>query len=148
MPDSRTGLAKVTFRSLPFVEPPIPPEGGRLKNAAGEMVRVINGDSFSFAAYIEFQAAVSKLRGNHYHANKVETLYIMTGSLRAMYYDLDTLATEEKVLRAGDLVTIQPRCAHVYLPLEYSQALELAGDPYDAADTIFHDMTSMFRETS
>lgn len=137
-------LSKVTIRSLPLVEPPIPPEGGRLRNEAGEMARVVNGENFSFAAYIEFQDNVKKLRGNHYHTNKVETLYIISGSLEAVYCDLDTREAQKVILKAGDLVTIQPRCAHVYLPLEYAQALELAGNPYDAGDTAFYDMASYF----
>ncbi|MET7748783.1 hypothetical protein [Micromonospora sp. NPDC005367] len=40
----------------------------------------------------------------------------------------------------GDLVTAHPRCAHVYYAYEHSQAVELADEPYDPADTYPYEL--------
>src|SRR5216683_582971 len=133
------GVGRVQIRTLPLTEPPIPEEGGRIRSVNGEMARIVNGELFSFAAYIEFALGANRSRGNHYHLQKTEILYIMTGTLRAVYYDLESHTTQEEILRAGDLVRIEPNCAHAYVPLEYSQALELAVDPYDEADTVAYE---------
>jgi dTDP-4-dehydrorhamnose 3,5-epimerase-like enzyme len=142
MNDDSRPRCPVSIRSLPFTEPPIPATGGRIKSNSGEMARIVNGETFSFAAYIEFLPGSRRPRGNHYHRQKVETLYIMTGVLQAVYLDLETNETQEEILHAGDLISVPPRCAHVYQPLEYSQALELAADPYDETDTVSYDMIS------
>lgn len=128
------------MRRLPSLDPPIPEGGGRITSEAGELAQIANGELFRFLAYIEFKPSVSTLRGNHYHQSKVEVLYIISGLLRARYRDIDTGESTELLLETGDLVTIAPRCAHAYLPLEYSQAIELSAEAYDPADTIRHDL--------
>jgi hypothetical protein len=142
MGNETEGNSFVQVRALPVMAPPIPETGGRIQSDTGETARFANGDQFLFAAYIEFLPGVTRLRGNHYHSERTETLYIARGTLRAIYYDLDSGATQEEMLHAGHLVTIRPRCAHAYLPLEYSQAIELADTAYDASDTISYDLTN------
>ncbi len=107
---------------------------------AGELAQVANGEAFHFLAYVEFQENASALRGNHYHARKTETLYIIRGKLLAKYKDIETGEEFETTLETGDLVTISPGCAHGYLPLEYTQALELSPAVYDINDTIRHEL--------
>ncbi|HEX5597318.1 MAG TPA: hypothetical protein VFX61_15070 [Micromonosporaceae bacterium] len=129
-------LGKVKVRRLPLVSPPIPEGGGRIISAMGELTQVINGPEFRFLAYIEFRPEAPMLRGNHYHRNKTEVLYVISGKVLAKYQDIDTGESVEMILESGDLVTISPRCAHAYLPLELSQAVELAANAYDPDDTI------------
>jgi dTDP-4-dehydrorhamnose 3,5-epimerase-like enzyme len=129
-------LAKVTIRTLSLVNPPIPHGGGRIQSAAGELAQIVNGESFRFLAYIEFKHGAPSFRGNHYHECKTETLYIISGRIQARYFDLDTGESMDSILKGGDLVTIQPRCAHVYYPLEYSQAVEISANIYDPTDTV------------
>ncbi|MFG3687838.1 cupin domain-containing protein [Micromonospora sp. NPDC047740] len=128
-------MEKMQLRRLPVTMPPIPPGGGRIQSPAGELAQVVNGDSYKFLAYVEFRPDASKPRGNHFHAHKTELLYLISGRVRAVYQDLDSGERAELTLEPGDLVTVQPRCAHVYYALEYSQAVELADHPYDPADT-------------
>lgn len=129
-------LDKLNVRSLPMTEPPIPNGGGRISTPAGEIAQIINGEDFSFLAYIEFQPGATRARGNHYHVEKTELLYLINGRLRAVYEDMESGLREERFLSAGDLVTIQPKCAHVYFALEYSQSVEISIGKYDPADTI------------
>ncbi len=127
---------KVSVRNLPRVSPPIPQGGGRIQTAAGELTQIVNGDLFRFVVYMEFLPDAAAPRGNHYHAAKTESLYIIKGRLRAVYQDIDTERTLETELGEGDLVAIQPRCAHVYYALEYTQAIELSTEPYNPGDTV------------
>jgi mannose-6-phosphate isomerase-like protein (cupin superfamily) len=129
-------LDKVSIRRLPVVEPPAPPDGGRIQTAAGELAQIVNGLELRYLAYVEFKVDAPILRGNHYHEHKHEFLYVISGRLRARYLDLDSGETAEVLLEAGDLVTVAPRCGHVYHPLEYSQAVEFSANAYDPADTL------------
>ncbi|MGQ0776882.1 MAG: cupin domain-containing protein [Pseudonocardiales bacterium] len=133
-------LAKVTIRTLPLTQPPIPEGGGRIRSAAGELVQIVNGEQFRFLAYIEFKQDAQAVRGNHYHARKTEIMYIISGRLQAKYMDLDSGESMKVILGSGDLVTIRPKCAHAYYPLEYSQVVEMSATVYDPTDTITHKL--------
>jgi quercetin dioxygenase-like cupin family protein len=126
---------KLDIRTLPIVDPPIPLGGGRLLTPAGELTQVINGKAFEFAAYITFDPQSRRPRGNHYHARKTETLYVISGELEALYQDLDTHDQLSLILHGGDIVTISPRCVHAYRAIEYSQGLEFSNESYDPRDT-------------
>jgi mannose-6-phosphate isomerase-like protein (cupin superfamily) len=131
-------LAKVAIRRLAThhlpLAAPLGPEGGRLFSAAGEMAQLVSGTSFRYLAYLEFVHQPHVMRGNHYHHIKHEHLYVLAGRLRCICKDLDTGEQAVYELAAGDLMQIQPGCAHVFVPLEYVQALEFAPQPYDPAD--------------
>lgn len=126
---------KVSVQHLPVMQPPLPSTGGRFSSPAGEMAQVINGEAMRLVTYIEFRAD-GKPRGNHFHREKVEIIYIIRGRLKAIYIDLDANQRQEVELKTGDLVRVQPNCAHVYIAEEYTQALELNAVPYDPADTV------------
>lgn len=128
--------ARGTFgvRSLPIVEPPIPEEGGRLLgDTAGEMARIFNGPAMRFLAYIEF-ALGGRPRGNHVHHVKVEHLYVISGALESTFVNSLTGDTATRLVTAGDLVTVQPECAHVYQAREATHALEFSTSVYDPED--------------
>jgi hypothetical protein len=128
---------KFEVRRLPISAPPLPESGGRLITTTGELTPFANGGYYRFAAYLEFLPdRHARRRGNHYHAEKTETLYIVKGALIATYVDLDSGERTETHLQEGDLAIVYPRCAHAYTPLEYSQAVELASHSYDATDTV------------
>jgi quercetin dioxygenase-like cupin family protein len=134
-------LPGVTIRrldsySLPLAAPIT--QGGRIFSAAGEVAQLVNGEPFRFLAYLEFRHAPEVVRGNHYHLRKYETLYVLQGSLHAWYQDIDSGAQAEHVVHAGDLIAVQPRCAHAYAPLAYTQAVEFAPTPFDSNDTYHH----------
>jgi mannose-6-phosphate isomerase-like protein (cupin superfamily) len=132
------GISKVELRRLPVKDPPLT-GGGRMRNQAGEMAQIVSGPAFRFLAYIDFAEAGVE-RGNHVHERRVETVYVIRGSLRAVFHDLDTGVTEQLALAAGDLVVVQPRCAHAYIADGFAQAVELAPEPYDPDDTARFDL--------
>ncbi len=130
-------MDKVSIRALEVVTVPRPatPESGRFFMAAGELAQIVNGaGAFAFLAFIQFKEGPAVRRGNHYHEQKEEFLYVLHGRLRATYEDLETGATEEVTIGEGDLVHVLPRCAHVYAPLGYSEAIEFSPVAFDATD--------------
>ncbi|GLY95361.1 hypothetical protein [Actinoplanes sp. NBRC 103695] len=134
-------LDKVSVRHLVVSNAPAPADGGIVRGSMGEIAQIVNGDAFRFLAFIEFAMIDGGYRGNHYHLNKIENLYVISGRLKAFYHDLDTDETASMELKAGDLVKILPRCAHVYFPLEHSQAVEFGEEPFDPSDTIRYVVT-------
>ncbi|MER7444891.1 cupin domain-containing protein [Micromonospora avicenniae] len=135
-------MDKVQVRRLPVISLPVPDGGGRIQSPAGEFARVVNGGTYRYLAYLEFRPEAGKPRGNHYHERRTETLYVISGRLRAVYQDLESGERAETILEAGDLVIVHPRCAHVYHAYELSQAVELADEPYDPADTYPYELGS------
>lgn len=133
-------FTKVTISHLPFLKPPLPMEGGRVATPAGELAQIINGEILRHIVYLEFLPA-SQPRGRHYHQHKTEILYILTGTLQALFQDITSKEQLEVTLQAGDMVRVSPQCAHQYRSGTYAQALELAAQPYDPTDTIAYAMT-------
>lgn len=134
----RQPLAGVSIRrlgsyTLPLAQPIA--HGGRILGTAGEAAQLVNGEAFRYLAYLEFLPAAGVARGNHYHQRKHEYLYVLQGHLCAWYHDIDSGQAAEVAIATGDLVQTQPRIAHAYLPLVYSQAVEFAATPFDAADS-------------
>jgi quercetin dioxygenase-like cupin family protein len=133
---------KVIYHKVPQVTGGMPDTGAvRLSAAAGELVRLANGENIRFAAYLEFLKD-GPYRGNHYHLEKIENMYVVRGELQAFYLDLDTGEQVETVLRTGDWVTVLPRCVHTYRANQYSQVVEVASHAYDPADYITHVICS------
>jgi len=126
---------KFSVHHLDFMEPPLPASGGRIMTPAGELAQVISGEAMRLITYIEFKPD-GKPRGNHFHRKKLEIIYVIKGTLEVTLEDLADHSTETVGLIAGDIIRVQPNCAHVYKTLEYTQALELNEVPYDNADTI------------
>ena len=129
---------KIVVKKLEIQQPPISSIGGRIFTPAGEIAQIMSGLLIKYIAYIEFNNDPELRRGNHYHKDKEEFLYIIKGKLKAIYKDLDTETIKELILETGDLIYIKPRCAHVYVPLEYTQAIEFSPFEYDPKDTHKH----------
>jgi mannose-6-phosphate isomerase-like protein (cupin superfamily) len=130
-------LARVSIRRLPVLDgPPQEPvlDGARILMTAGEAAPVFNGSPFRFIAYLEFLPGTGAWRGNHWHERRREALYVIRGRLRAVFEDIDTGERAEAVLETGDLLHIDPRCAHAFQALEYAQVIECSPLDYDAAD--------------
>lgn len=128
-------LTKVSIRKLNIKKPPLDNDGGRIITDAGEIAQIVSGEMYRYLAYIEFEENPNIARGNHYHDKKEEYLYIIKGNLKVIYEDVDNNERQEIILTTGDLVIVKPRCAHVYYPLSYTQAIEFSRDPFDPHDT-------------
>jgi dTDP-4-dehydrorhamnose 3,5-epimerase-like enzyme len=78
-------------------------------------------------------------RGNHYHERKDEFFYVVRGTIRAVFKDLDSPEKEEHLLTAGDKIRVKPRCAHIFYGLEDAQVVEYSPQYYDKKDAFKAD---------
>lgn len=141
---SKVQIRKLGLYSLPLSGSLV--DGGRLSTPAGEIAQILNGVFFCYLAYIEFLDIPSVFRGDHYHLQKEEFLYIIKGRLQAVYVDVDTAEKGEIVLETGDLINIKPKCAHLYSPLEYTQAIEFSHSLFDPMDTKKYPVSAVFMD--
>jgi dTDP-4-dehydrorhamnose 3,5-epimerase-like enzyme len=128
---------KVVITTFPTYTPPMaqpPQDGGRIMTPAGEIAQIVRDQPFRYLASLEFAHRQDVARGNHYHLCKHEFLYVITGKLQAVFKDIDSGETETHIITAGMLVEIAPRCAHVFMPLDYTLAVEFSATPYDPED--------------
>lgn len=131
-------LAKLSLRPLPVLDgPPAQPvlDGARIRMAAGEAAPVFNGGPWRFIAYLEFLPGTGAWRGNHFHEKKCEYFYVISGRLHGVFEDMDSGERFETELVVGDVLTIEPRCAHAFRALEYAQVIECSPLEFDASDS-------------
>jgi dTDP-4-dehydrorhamnose 3,5-epimerase-like enzyme len=90
-------------------------------------------------AYFDLKPLEGMFRGGHYHRNLTEILYIIRGSCRIRYVDLETGEKGTVEAGAGDLVTISPGCAHQLQAIDFLRAIE-----YSKQDVVHQDDTFLY----
>ncbi len=127
---------KVRQESLPVFESPVgvkPDLRKRLRLPQGELAQVFNGHpGIHYLACIELVPGTT--RGHHYHLNKQEFLYVISGELVLTVEDIHTRQRETLVCREGDLTVIETSVAHTLQVLRRGHAMEFSPVPFDAAD--------------
>lgn len=127
---------KVFISHLDIMPPPLPRSGGRVVSTVGEIAQMPDFISVKHLAYIDFKENPNIIRGNHYHLDKDEYLYVIKGKLKAIYEDIETKEREEFLFITGDLINNKPKVAHAFIPLEFTQLIEFAPTIFDPIDTI------------
>jgi quercetin dioxygenase-like cupin family protein len=130
----------ITRRTLPLVEPPIPVGGGRIHTEAGELAEIVNGREFRSLVYVEFLPGASRPRGDHFHRIKTERLYVISGSLHATFRHIESGDSQKLELGPGDLVSIPPGWAHVFVADNHAHAVEFSEHPYTPTDTFPYEV--------
>ncbi len=110
----------------------------RFFSEKGEMAQILNRnhESFHHLVYWDLDSPNSgQERGHHFHKQKVEFFYIISGELDLIMEDLDTNEKMSVPVEAGQRISIQPNIAHAFRSKRYSQVLEYSPHPYDPSDT-------------
>ena len=87
--------------------------------------------------YFDLHPLEGMFRGGHYHRNQTETFYIIRGSCKIRYVDLETGDTGTVEAGEGDLVTISPGCAHQLEATEFLRAIEYSKQEVSYQDDTF-----------
>jgi mannose-6-phosphate isomerase-like protein (cupin superfamily) len=111
----------------------------RLLEKRGELALISDGMTINHLGYFSLGKGNGYFRGRHYHKNKVEHFYIISGSLTVLLMDVDSKEKEEILITAGNRLTIFPFRAHVFYAREFSQAIEYYASPYDPTDDFSYD---------
>tara|TARA_R110000868_G_scaffold45524_6_gene151108 strand:- start:877 stop:1287 length:411 start_codon:yes stop_codon:yes gene_type:complete len=94
-------------------------------------------EDVKFTGIIEFVPGTG-VRGNHYHKNKLEILYIITGQIKALYWEADNPDEITEIIHTkGDKITIPPHIGHGFEAIQHTIALEMTTTAFDMADTFY-----------
>jgi dTDP-4-dehydrorhamnose 3,5-epimerase-like enzyme len=99
----------------------------------GEFVQISWREDIGHLALFELKKGF--FRGSHYHDRKEEVFYVVNGTIRATFKDLDTGETEERTLAKGDKIRVLTRCAHIFRGVEDALVVEYSPQYYDKEDT-------------
>lgn len=75
-------------------------------------------------------------RGNHFHKDKLEAFFVLTGKVIGEYFLPESPNEVKKIEHSpGDLIVIKPGLGHRYSSEILSWAIEFSAGPFDDKDT-------------
>ena len=107
----------------------------RLIQERGELSLIEDGDTFRHLGYFSLLANKG-YRGGHYHQQKNEKFYVISGSLQIDLIDVESLEKEQVKAEAGTKITIYPGLAHLFQAIEDAQVIEYYNAVFDNSDDI------------
>lgn len=99
-----------------------------LVDERGEITNVLNRPIRHVAVITSRKGSI---RGNHWHPEDEQYMYLISGRYRSVTKDLDTGEATEQIVESGSLVYCPPRVVHAYEFLEDSVFLNLTLDDRD-----------------
>jgi oxalate decarboxylase/phosphoglucose isomerase-like protein (cupin superfamily) len=110
----------------------------RWEEERGEFVQISYKEEIRHLAVFEIRKGFS--RGSHYHEAKEEIFYVVSGKMRALLMDMDTLQKEEYILEKGDKIRLKPRCGHIFYGLEDTLVVEYSPQVFNMEDSYRIDL--------
>jgi oxalate decarboxylase/phosphoglucose isomerase-like protein (cupin superfamily) len=110
----------------------------RWEEERGEFVQISYKEEIRHLAVFEIRKGFS--RGSHYHEAKEEIFYVVSGKMRALFLDMDTLQKEEYILEKGDKIRLKPRCGHIFYGLEDTLVVEYSPQVFNMEDSYRIDL--------
>lgn len=96
------------------------------QDARGEIIDILRNQPFDYATLINTN--LGGVRGNHYHKETFQWVYILRGRMRVIAQMPDSAATEA-VLEQGDLIVNVPHERHAFQALTDCEMLVLTKGP-------------------
>lgn len=128
MSDSVHLSGQVHRQSLPLLDPPTTPEAPilkRLRLPQGDLSQIHDSEEgIRYIALIELREG--GVRGNHYHDEKKELIYVIAGAVELVVEDVATRERDQLLLETGDLVTLPVRIAHALRTVRPGLAVEFS----------------------
>jgi len=106
----------------------------------GELHQLLSGPACRHINALTLKAVDGAWRGRHYHREKREEFFVVTGRVEFIWKDIDTGETGTAMLGPGTRLTILPRLAHALRAVEDAVMIEFAEAPYAESDTIRFDV--------
>jgi mannose-6-phosphate isomerase-like protein (cupin superfamily) len=127
---------KVLKRPLPVFHgsPPAGTVGAkRLLLPQGELAQFYDApEAIHYIAFIELRS--DGIRGNHWHRNKEEQIYVISGELLLVAEDRESHSRVEISLKAGELALIACGVAHALKTVMEGKAIEFSKSCFDPTD--------------
>ncbi|HEX7858707.1 MAG TPA: cupin domain-containing protein [Verrucomicrobiae bacterium] len=111
----------------------------RITSPRGDLAVLTDGTTpIRHLSYLELRPGM--IRGNHYHKQRREWFYLISGELSLTMADVKGGEKTVIQLRAGDLAYITPEIAHALNPTTPGHAVEFAAEPFDLSDVFLHQL--------
>jgi hypothetical protein len=126
---------KVIRRVLPVIQAPSPemPLLKRLMLAQGKLDQFYDAEQgIHYIVAIELRE--NCVRGNHFHREKEEWVYIVQGGLMLHAADINTGESASFTMGPGELSIVRPGVAHAYRTTQPGLAIEFSPTRFNAAD--------------
>src|SRR5262245_56446641 len=121
---------------LPVFTQPTGPDAPFLKRLLlpqGELVQFHDDDeAMRYMAFLELKA--DGVRGNHFHRQKREFVYVISGKVELLAQNLADQAQTSVTLGAGELAIIETNVGHALRTIEAGSAIEFSPSRYDRTD--------------
>jgi mannose-6-phosphate isomerase-like protein (cupin superfamily) len=108
----------------------------RIIEPRGELALIEDGQPFRHLGYFSLRKGEGLFRGGHYHLQKQEHFYVVSGKIRMQLVDLETRERSEATVREGQRVTLLPNCAHRFQAEQDAQVIEYYDAIYDPEDDL------------
>jgi len=82
-----------------------------------------------------FELKKGFFRGSHVHKQKEESFYVISGTIRSIFRDMETLMQEEHILVKGDRIRVKTNCGHIFYGINDSLVVEYSPQEYDKGDS-------------
>lgn len=129
-------MDKVLIEKVPYIKDILGAK--RWEEERGEFVQISYKEEIWHLAVFGIRKGFS--RGSHYHEAKEEIFYVVSGKMRALFLDMDTLQKEEYILEKGDKIRMKPRCGHIFYGLEDTLVVEYSPQIYNMEDSYRIDL--------
>ena len=129
-------MGKVVIEKVPYIKDILGVK--RWEEERREFVQISYKEEIRHLAVFGIRKGFS--RGSHYYEAKEEIFYVVSGKLRALFLDMDTLQKEEHILERGDKIRIKHRCGHIFYGLEDALVVEYSPQVYDMEDSYRIDL--------
>jgi quercetin dioxygenase-like cupin family protein len=133
---------RVTKRTLAVIRGRPGPDAPLLKRlllSQGELAQFWDGEEpVRYLAYMELSKGA--VRGNHYHREKREFVYVIVGEVLLHVEDPSSGRRESVTLQAGDLGMIETGIAHAYQTVAPGHAIEFSPSHFNPEDTFPHSL--------
>lgn len=104
----------------------------------GEFVQVSYHEDIGHLAFFELREG--QMRGNHYHRQKHEVFYIVSGRIQAVFASVPPGREKKAVLEKGMKVHVPAGIAHSFYGIEDSLVVEYSPQYYDKTDSVKADL--------
>jgi len=104
----------------------------RWSEERGEFAQISYREAIGHVAVFELKEG--HFRGSHFHKEKEEVFYIVSGTIRAIFMDMETKERTEHILGKGHRIRVQTGVAHIFYGIDGALVVEYSPQYYDKCD--------------
>lgn len=111
----------------------------RWNEERGEFAQISYREDIGHVAIFELKKG--HFRGSHFHKEKEEVFYIVSGTIRSIFMDMDTKERKEHILEKGHRIRVQTGTAHIFYGIDDALVVEYSPQYYDKKDAFPVDLS-------